>query len=367
MGLMRRRSRPAARHRRADPGQVALPPHLGVRPKEYQALHAPATSPPTQLSDTLIVALLVAGFTGYVGIWLATKVADAVNSSWGLLAGAPIWLLGASAVLGLVAEQLRVLRPRLRAERARDQELRRAIDSVDPRRIISVVQIPLDARDQFARLITLANHAPAAEVDQALTRLYTEATEMRAGRWHDPLRDVLDPPADETAALDPDVTRRLNVAGHQRDQWRRARASHDAVRLEWTEVLLDRMAVLDHPGLLDVSQAATAAFITAYGRVEDFRSVHGEDYDAALVDEYVELSGDAALAWTRAKAESEAAGDAHVTAADKARIREAMDLLEQADDEGEPVRRRVRATQRAARLLSEVESLQLPPELLSRG
>lgn len=356
-------------HRRSSPGQTALPPQLRVRPKDYQAIQTPTVESNT-VSDNLIVALLVAGFAVYVGHWIGSLGARAVDSPWGMLAGVPIWLLGAAAVLRMLGEQLRFELPRARARtlarRGHDAEILRAIESVDPKRIITADQIPAHAQTRFRQLITLANHASEEELDNALTRLHSEATKMRAGHWHDPLEGLLAPGASEKEPpLDPAITSRLNVAGFQRDLWRRARASHDAVRVEWTEILVDRLAVLDHPLLLDVSQPATAAFVAAYGRVEDFRSIHGEGFDADLVDEYATLSDEAATAWATAKDRAEEVGLSHLAKADRARFTEAMHLLERADDEALPVRQRVRATSRAARLLGKLESMQLPADFLA--
>lgn len=355
-------------HRRTSPGQTALPPQLRVRPKDHQAVRTPPDESNT-VSDNLIVALLVAGFAVYVGQWIGSHVARAVDSEWSLLAGAPIWLLGAVAVVRMLTEQLRFELPRARARalarRGHDAEILRAVESVDPKRIITAEQIPAHAQTRFRQLVTLANHASDDELDEALTRLYTEATRMRAGQWRDPLEGVLAPvTAEEEQPLDPAIASRLNVAGHRQEQWRRARASHDAVRLEWTEILVDRFAVLEKPQLLDVSQPATAAFITAYARVQDFRAIHGEDFDADLVDDYVSLSGEAASAWVEAKARAEEAGLSHLAEQDRARFTEAMHLLDRADDEELPVRQRVRATTRAARLLGKVESMELPADFL---
>lgn len=72
-----------------------------------------------------------------------------MDSGWGLLAGAPIWLLGAFGVLSLLREQLRVELLRLRELRGRTQEIRRVIESVDERRIITAAQIPAQAQARF--------------------------------------------------------------------------------------------------------------------------------------------------------------------------------------------------------------------------
>lgn len=345
------------------PGEVALPPESGLRPKDYWASQMPASSKARPIGGTLIVALTVVGIAAYVGTLLGNVGTRVVDSDWGMLAGSPVWLLGLAAVLGLLLEHLRVDLPRSRAARLRQAELRRAVAAVHPNRIISIHQVPAHARRRFKLLVTIADHAAPADLDAALKELYTVASEMRAGRWRDPLADVPAPEVIEDP-LDASVVERLNVAGFQRDMWAKARASHDAVRQEWTEVLVDRLSVLDHPLLLDVSQPTTAAFITAYGRVQDFRSIHGEEFDPDQVEQYAALAREAAAAWATAKSVAEDAGAAHLPEADQALIREAMELLERADDETLPVRRRVRATQRAARLMAKVESLQLPDDFL---
>lgn len=350
-------------HRRPLAGEVALPPESGLRPKDYWASQTPAASSARPIGESLTVAMFVAGIAAYVGILLGNVGTRVVDSDWGMLAGSPVWLLGLAALLGILVEHVRVDLPRSRADRGRLAELRRAVAAVDPNRIISIHQVPAHARRRFKLLVTIADHAAPADLDDALRELYGVATEMRTGRWRDPLANVPAPEVIEDP-LDASVVERLNVAGFQRDMWAKARASHDAVRQEWTEVLVDRLSVLDHPLLLDVSQPSTAAFITAYGRVQDFRSIHGEKFDPALVDQYAALAREAAAAWTTAKSVAEDAGAAHLPEADQALIREAMELLERADDETLPVRRRVRATQRAARLMAKVESLQLPDDFL---
>lgn len=150
-------------------------------------------------------------------------------------------------------------------------------------------------------------------------------------------------------------------------QWDEALAAHDRVSEQWTELVTDPLAALDHSMLLDVTQPRTAAFIEAYGEAQDLRSMHGTAYPTSatadtVVREYLRVVRRAEQAWTDAVRHAKHVHTNWLPQDEAKRVRQASALLRTADDDTTPLHLRAEAAQKAADLLKQVHTFTLPAD-----
>lgn len=139
-----------------------------------------------------------------------------------------------------------------------------------------------------------------------------------------------------------------------------ATARHDRVAQAWGAVISDPLNALDHASLFDVSDARTAKFVTAYGELEDLRSIHREGIPDRLVDEYVTKTRECERLWEDAYAYSTKRGIDFLPAGERDLARKASRLLALAANESAPLPERAQAAERAAELLNKITAVTLP-------
>lgn len=144
------------------------------------------------------------------------------------------------------------------------------------------------------------------------------------------------------------------------DLLRLANERHDRVRDAWTEIITDPLNALEHASLFDVADTRTAAFISAYGALEDLRAIYPSGIPTALAESYAEQTRECERLWDDAYAYSTKRGYDFLPDGERDLARKAARMLALAADEAAPVHERAQAATKAAEMLTRISAITLP-------
>lgn len=146
--------------------------------------------------------------------------------------------------------------------------------------------------------------------------------------------------------------------------WDRARARHERISEAWTELITEPLNALTHSSLFDVSVPKTAAFIEAYGEVQDMASIFaGQCPKPAVLERYDRAVRQAEALWAAALDYAERRSYSWLPPEEQRHARLADKLLRQAADESLSHLTRMNYAKKAAALLEKIYTIKLPTEM----
>ena len=143
--------------------------------------------------------------------------------------------------------------------------------------------------------------------------------------------------------------------------------THQQVTEAWTNMITDPLNALTHPALFDVSNPKTAAWIEAYGQLQDHHQLNQHNYptNPTAATEYARLVRHAKQAWDDAYTYARKTSDDWLPTEEAAAARRAIKLLRTAADETATLAERSLAAKKAAELIDSILTISLPAETVN--
>lgn len=150
------------------------------------------------------------------------------------------------------------------------------------------------------------------------------------------------------------------------ERWRQSVERYVTVSDEYTAIITDPLAALDHASLLldDVSQPRTAVFLSALGRAQDRYSVLGQTMpsDATTIAEFEDITREVVRTWDEARRYAKREGYEWLPEAEQVNARRAHAALARAQDERNDIGERINAAEYAAKMLRSIKTVMLPEQ-----